>query len=123
MSLPGLYASDNYRAIVVAREAYEPTFDTIRCVLPVYVAGQQRSRPGLMLGLVLSSNDASCGECRPLPFQSDFSSALGVERKTHNHTPIWIENRRLRSCVLHQASGGALDPKVLRTLISHDTRE
>ena len=42
MGLPGLYASS--------------------CVLPVCVAGQRRSSPGLMLGLlVLSSHDGTCG--------------------------------------------------------------
>ena len=57
LGLPGSYASS--------------------CVLPVYVAGQRKSSPGLMLGLlVLASHDGSCGWRRPLLFRSDISSAL-----------------------------------------------
>ena len=61
MGLPGLYASF--------------------CVLPVYVAGQRRSGPGLMLAvLVLSSHEGTRGGRRSLLFRSDPSSALDVHR-------------------------------------------
>ena len=57
LGLPGSYASS--------------------CVLPINVAGQRRSSPGLMLGLlVLSSHDGTCGGRRSLLFRSDLSSAL-----------------------------------------------
>ena len=46
------------------------------CVLPVYVAGQRRSSPGLLLGLlVLSSHDETYGGRRSLLFRSDLASA------------------------------------------------
>ena len=72
MGLPGLYASS--------------------CVLPVYVAGQRRSSPGLMLGLlVLSSHDGTCSGRRSLRLRSDLSSALLDIMQRHTHTPVLIE--------------------------------
>ena len=58
--------------------------------------------------LVLSSHDETCGGRRSLLFRNDLSSALDVMQR-HAHTPVLIENedRRVRSGVLHQASGGA----------------
>ena len=49
------------------------------CLLPVDVADQRTSSPGLMLWLVvLSSHDGTCGGRRSLLlFRSDVSSALG----------------------------------------------
>ena len=61
------------------------------CVLPVYVAGQRRSSPSLMLGpLVLSSRDGPCGGRRSLLLRSDLSSALDVMQR-HTHTPVLTE--------------------------------
>ena len=71
LGLPGSYASS--------------------CVLPVNVAGQRRSSPGLMLGLlVLSNHDGTCGGRRSLLFRNDLSSALDVMQR-HTHTPVLIE--------------------------------
>ena len=62
------------------------------CVLPVYVAGQRRSSPGLMLGLlVLPSHDGTCGGRRSLLFRSDLSSALDVMQR---HTHICIDRMK-----------------------------
>ena len=56
--------------------------------LPVYVAGQRRSSPGLMLGLfVLSSHDGIRGGRRSLLFRSDLFSAV----QWHTHAPVLIE--------------------------------
>ena len=96
---------------------------TSSCVLPVYVAGQRRSNPGLMLGLlVLSSHDGTCGGRRSLLFRSDLSSARDVmQRYTHLY---WSnEDRRVRSGVLHQASGGAHFVQKLFERPSHTIRE
>ena len=47
------------------------------CAIPVYVAGQRSSRPGLMLGsLVMSSHDGTRGGCRSLLFRSVISFLL-----------------------------------------------
>ena len=70
MGLPGLCASS--------------------CVLPVYVAGQRRFSPGLMLGfLVLSSHDGTCDGRRSLLFRSDLSSDLDVMQR-HAHSDLFI---------------------------------
>ena len=60
-------------------------------LLPVHVAGQRRSSPGLMFGLLeRSSHDGTCGGRRSLLFRRDLSSALD-EMQRHTHTSVLIE--------------------------------
>ena len=107
---PGLYASDT------------------SCVLPGCVAGQRRSSPGLMLGLlfiVLSSHDETCGGRRsPLLFRSDLNSALDAYENAHSHICIdRVKTDERDLALVHQASRNALEPKALRTPISHTPSE
>ena len=63
-----------------------PGFYESSRVLPVYVVGQQKPSPGLMLGgFVLSSHDGTFGRqtsIAPVPL----SSNLDVMRKADSHT-------------------------------------
>ena len=65
------------------------------CVLRLYVAGQRRSIPGLVLGLIVMSSHAACGERRSLLFRSDLSSSslLGVMQR-HTHRPVLIDRMK-----------------------------
>ena len=77
LGLPGSYASS--------------------CVPPVYVAGQRKSSPGLMLGLlVMSSHGGTCGGRRSLLFRSDLSSVIYLQ--SDSFWP-WMRACGLCSCV------------------------
>ena len=86
-----------------------PGSSAYSCVYSLYIHMWQasvRSSPGLMLGLlVLSSHDGACSGRRSPLFQSDLFFGLDVlHRRTYTSVS---EDRRVRSGVLHQGSGGA----------------